>query len=74
MRVCPWSRFGLQTSVSLLNYNFEITQPAESTVSSFVNSSTQHRGMRLNLMAIENKDTPSQNLNQACHTLPECSN
>ena len=33
----------------------EFTQSADSTVSSFVNLSAQHRGMRPNLIAMKNK-------------------
>ena len=36
------------------------TQSADSTVSSFVDSSAQHRGMRPNLIAMKNKNSQSQ--------------
>ena len=35
-------------------------QSADSTVSSFVDSSAQHRGMRPNLIAMKNKNSQSQ--------------
>ena len=35
------------------------TQSADSTVSSFVDSSAQHKGMRPNLIAMKNKNSPS---------------
>ena len=49
------------------------TQSADSTVSPFVDSSAQHRGMRPNLIAMKNlKKILKPNLNQA-RTLSVCS-
>ena len=41
-------------------YIYIYTQSADSTVSSFVDSSAQHRGMRPNLIAMKNKNSQSQ--------------
>ena len=53
---------------------FFASQAADGTVSSFVDSSVQHRGMRPNLIAMKKENSQSQNLNQARRTLPGCSN
>ena len=64
-----------QSSGRLVEYNIGIQpaeatgivgpQSADSTVSSFVDSSAQHRGMRPNLVAMKNTIFPKPNLNQA---------
>ena len=52
---------------SLLKMSIIIFTPStDSTVSSFVDSSEQYRGMRPNMMAMKNKNSQSQNLNVPC--------
>ena len=48
--------------------NLQLIQSADSTVSSFVDSSAQHRGTRPNLIAMKYKNSQSKNLSQASRT------
>ena len=54
------SESGTKLSLRVKEYKFQHTQSADSTVSSFVDSSAQHRGMRPNLIAMKNKNSQSQ--------------